>query len=82
MTDTFPALALALEPAESDVMRRPPHDPKEALLSRGMLGSIAFYGALMTASTLGAFLWALSSPARDGSAGGERAGVRRGWVKW
>jgi Ca2+-transporting ATPase len=68
VTDTFPALALALEPAESDVMLRPPHDPKEALLSRGMLGSIGFYGALMTASTLGAFLWALASPARDDSA--------------
>ena len=68
VTDTFPALALALEPAESDVMQRPPHDPKEALLSREMLGSIAFYGALMTASTLGAFLWALASPARADSA--------------
>ena len=68
VTDTFPALALALEPAESDVMQRPPHDPREALLSRAMLGSIAFYGALMTASTLGAFLWALSSPEHRDSA--------------
>ncbi len=68
VTDTFPALALALEPAESDVMQRPPHDPKEALLSRAMIGSIAFYGILMTVSTLGAFLWALSSPDRRDSA--------------
>ena len=68
VTDTFPALALALEPAESDVMRRPPHDPKAALLSRAMIGSIAFYGALMTAATLAAFLWALVTPERSDKA--------------
>ena len=68
VTDTFPAFALALEPAESNVMRRPPHDPKAALLSRAMIGSIAFYGALMTAATLAAFLWALASPERSDKA--------------
>ena len=62
VTDTFPALALAFEPAESNVMRRPPNDPKVALLSRAMIRSIAFYGALMTAATLAAFMWALSTP--------------------
>ncbi len=68
VTDTFPALALALEPAESDVMRRPPNDPRAALLSRDMIGSIAFYGALMTAATLAAFLWALTNPERSDKA--------------
>jgi len=68
VTDTFPALALALEPADSDVMRHPPHDPKAALLSRAMIGSIAFYGALMTAATLAAFLWALATPERSDKA--------------
>ena len=56
ITDTFPALALALEPADSDVMARPPRDPAEALLSRRFLMSVVFYGALITAATLGAFL--------------------------
>ena len=42
--------------SQSDVMRHPPHDPKAALLSRAIIGSIAFYGALMTAATLAAFL--------------------------
>ncbi len=65
VTDTFPALALALEPAESNVMQRPPNDPKAALLSRGMIGSIAFYGVLMTAATLAAFVWALATPERS-----------------
>src|SRR5262249_24698897 len=59
VTDTFPALALAMEPADGDVIRRPPRDPREAILSRSFLGRILSYGALITASTLGAYLWAL-----------------------
>jgi Ca2+-transporting ATPase len=59
LTDTFPALALAVEPADQDVMRRPPRDPREALLSRAFVLSVAFYGALLTVATLAAFGWAL-----------------------
>ena len=59
VTDTFPALALAVEPAESDVMKRPPRDPDEAILSRSFLGSIVFYAVLIATSTLAAFLVAL-----------------------
>jgi Ca2+-transporting ATPase len=63
VTDTFPALALALEPAEPDMMRRPPVDPKTALLSAAMLRAIAFYAVLITGACLGGFVWALASPA-------------------
>ena len=59
ITDTFPALALALEPADGDVMRRPPRNPDEALFSRRFLVSIGLYGSLITASAFGAFLWGL-----------------------
>ena len=38
VTDTFPALALAIEPGDAGVMHRPPRDPQEALLSRAFLG--------------------------------------------
>ena len=60
VTDTLPALALAVEPGDADVMKRPPRNPKEAILSRGFLTGIAIYGALITASTLAVFLWALA----------------------
>jgi Ca2+-transporting ATPase len=60
VTDTFPALALALEPAEGDVMRRPPRRPREAILSPAFLREIFWYAALITASTLTAFVWALA----------------------
>jgi Ca2+-transporting ATPase len=59
VTDTFPALALAMEPGDPDVMRRPPRDPRDPLLSGAFLSSIAFYGALLTTATLAAFAWAL-----------------------
>ena len=59
VTDTFPALALATEPGDPDVMRRPPRDPEEAILSRRFLGSILAFGVLITISTLAAFVWSL-----------------------
>lgn len=35
VTDTFPALALGVEPAEKDIMLRPPIDSRQALISGG-----------------------------------------------
>ncbi|MGE3277277.1 MAG: cation-translocating P-type ATPase [Vicinamibacterales bacterium] len=61
VTDTFPALALALEPGEPDVMRRRPRSPAAAILSRGFLQSVAFYAALITAATLAGYTWALTA---------------------
>jgi len=59
VTDTFPALSLAFEPAEPNIMRQPPRDPKAAILSGHFIRVILFYGALITAATLGAFVWGL-----------------------
>lgn len=65
ITDTFPALALAMEPAEADVMCRPPRSPQEAILSKPFLLRIFMYGGLITAATVGAYMWALAAaPAR------------------
>jgi Ca2+-transporting ATPase len=61
VTDTFPALALALEPAESDVMRRPPRRPDVAFWSKRFVLSVVGYAALITASTLAAFWWTLQT---------------------
>jgi len=61
VTDTFPALALALEPADPRVMGRPPRDPRAGILSRGFLRAVAGHAVLITAVTLAAFLWALLS---------------------
>ncbi|MFW6199843.1 MAG: cation-translocating P-type ATPase [Gemmatimonadota bacterium] len=57
ITDVFPALALAAEPAEPDVMRRPPRDPDAAILSRGFVALIGGYALALTAVTFGIFVW-------------------------
>jgi Ca2+-transporting ATPase len=59
VTDVFPAFALAVEPAEADVMRRPPRSPKESLLSREFLGLIAWQAVLLSVVVLAAYGWAL-----------------------
>jgi Ca2+-transporting ATPase len=59
ITDTFPALALALEPGDRDVMRRAPRDPKEAMLSRNFIASVFVFATLITLSTMAAYVWAL-----------------------
>lgn len=61
VTDTFPALALAMEPGEPDVMQRAPRPPDAPILSRHFLGSVAFFAALITLSTLSAYLYGLAT---------------------
>ncbi|MDQ3171762.1 MAG: cation-transporting P-type ATPase [Acidobacteriota bacterium] len=61
LTDTFPALALAVEPSDTDVMLQPPRNPREAILSGAFLMGVAFYAGLITVATLGAFVWALGA---------------------
>jgi magnesium-transporting ATPase (P-type) len=51
------ALALAFEPPEEEIMRRPPRDPREALLTPFMLWRVAFVSLLLVGGSLGLFLW-------------------------
>ena len=60
VTDVFPALALAVEPAERNIMRHPPRSPQTALLSRQFLILIAWQGTMLAAIVLAAYVWALS----------------------
>jgi Ca2+-transporting ATPase len=59
VTDTLPAVALIRDPAEPDVMRRPPRDPREALLTWWFGGRILGEGALLAAGVLSLYLWAV-----------------------
>jgi Ca2+-transporting ATPase len=61
VTDTFPALALAVEPGDTGVMERPPRDPNQAILSRTFVTAILTYAGTITAATLAAFSWGLRS---------------------
>jgi Ca2+-transporting ATPase len=61
VTDGLPALALSVEPAEADIMRRPPRDPKEKISAGGLLYSMLGIGVLMAAGTLGLFYLGLKA---------------------
>lgn len=55
VTDTFPAIALGMEPAEADLMDYKPRDSDSSFLSDGILPSIAYQGILEGVLTLFAY---------------------------
>ena len=59
VTDGLPALALGVEPAEPDVMNRPPRDPKEGIMSKDVMKKIFIGGLVLSISTLFVYGWAL-----------------------
>ena len=65
ITDGLPGLALAEEPAERDVMARPPRPPDESIFARGLGIHVLWVGALIAALTLGTQAWALSEDTRQ-----------------
>jgi P-type Ca2+ transporter type 2C len=64
VTDGLPALALGVEPAEEDVMRRPPRPPNEHVLARGLGIHVLWVGLLMAVLCLGTGyrLWSVGDP--------------------
>jgi Ca2+-transporting ATPase len=59
VTDGVPALALAGEKAEKDIMKRPPRPPKQSLFAEGVGFHIIWVGILMAAVTLFTQYWAI-----------------------
>jgi Ca2+-transporting ATPase len=64
VTDGLPGLALAAEPAEPGLMRRPPRRPQESIFANGLGAQILWVGLLMGAMTIVTQAWAIA----DGSA--------------
>jgi Ca2+-transporting ATPase len=57
VTDGLPGLALAVEPAEANVMRRPPRPVTEGVFARGLGVHVVWVGLFMAALALGAQAW-------------------------
>ncbi|MEM8830999.1 MAG: cation-translocating P-type ATPase [Cyanobacteria bacterium P01_G01_bin.19] len=57
VTDGLPALALALEPAEPNVMSRPPYDPKENIFARGLGLYMMRIGIIFALLTICMMVW-------------------------
>jgi Ca2+-transporting ATPase len=57
VTDILPAVALIRDPDDHDVMRRPPRDPAEALITWRFGGRVLAEGTLLAAGVLSVYLW-------------------------
>ncbi len=57
ITDSLPGLALGVDSKDKDIMKDPPRDPKESLFAHGGLALTLFYGVVIAAMTLSAFLY-------------------------
>ena len=55
VTDSLPALALSVDPADPDVMRRKPLDAKQGIMTSSFLTRILLQGALIAGLSLAAF---------------------------
>jgi Ca2+-transporting ATPase len=60
ISDIAPGLALALEPAEPDVMQQPPRNPDEPIISTNDLRTIGWESAAISAGAFGAYGYGLS----------------------
>ena len=56
VTDSLPALALSVDPAENDIMTRKPRDAKKGFFTKGMTWRIAYQGATIGLISLAAYL--------------------------
>ena len=62
VTDSLPALALAVDPAEKDVMTRKPLKPGKGIFTKGMTWRIVYQGIMIGLLTLAAFCIGLATP--------------------
>ncbi|MCC5625026.1 HAD-IC family P-type ATPase, partial [Nostoc sp. CHAB 5715] len=58
VTDGLPALALAVEPPEPDVMKRPPFSPRESIFARGLGSYMIRIGIIFAIISIALMWWA------------------------
>ncbi len=62
VTDSLPALALAVDPAQKDVMNRKPVKPNQGIFTKGMTWRVIYQGIMIGLLTLAAFIIGLATP--------------------
>lgn len=61
VTDSLPALALAFDPANKDIMNRKPNKPGKGVFTKGMTWRVIYQGIMIGLLTLGAFMIGLAT---------------------
>ncbi|KAA0114277.1 cation-translocating P-type ATPase [Streptococcus sanguinis] len=67
VTDTFPAIALGVEPAEPGAMNHKPRGRKSSFFSGGVMNSIIYQGILQAMLVLSVYGYAISNPVHLGN---------------
>jgi P-type Ca2+ transporter type 2C len=73
VTDGLPALALAVEPAEPNVMQRPPNDPSESIFARGLGVYMIRIGVVLAIISTILMYWAYQHTQAPGYTGDRQA---------
>lgn len=60
LTDSLPALAIGMEPAEKNLLSQPPRDPKQGILTKDFMRDLLLQGGLIAVCTMAAFHLGLS----------------------
>ena len=55
LTDSLPAIAIGMEPADSDLLSRKPRDPNERILTPNFMLQLLLQGGIIAAATMTAF---------------------------
>ncbi len=56
VTDSLPALALSMDPAEKDIMTRKPRNPRKGFFTKGMIWRIFYQGTTIGLISLAAYI--------------------------
>lgn len=65
LTDSLPAIAIGMEPAEDGLLKEPPRDPGEGILTSAFVRDLLLQGGLIA----GATMWAYSAGLQGGGPG-------------
>ena len=63
LTDSLPALAIGMEPADEGLLREKPRDPKEGLMTRDFMIKMVSQGAMIAVAVITAFYLGLKNGA-------------------
>ena len=67
LTDSLPAIAIGMEPADKDILSEKPRNPKEGILNRPFMINLAIYGILIAVCTMVSYHIGLGTDAATAS---------------
>ncbi|WP_346698443.1 cation-translocating P-type ATPase [Catenibacillus scindens] len=67
LTDSLPAIAIGMEPADRDILSEKPRNPKEGILNRAFMTNLGIFGVLIAVCTMISYHFGLATDAATAS---------------